>query len=79
MLQAVGEIDVKEFSVAAPAFLTLLAIPLLFSIADGIGLGLITAAMIGFLPGQKTRLSGFGYALAAVFLLKFLSIFPFAK
>ena len=41
MLQAVVEIDMQDAATAVPAALTLVGIPLLFSVADGIGLGLI--------------------------------------
>ena len=46
--------------VALPAVLTLLAIPLTFSIAEGIGLGLIAAALLALglvLPIRKASLS----------------------
>jgi AGZA family xanthine/uracil permease-like MFS transporter len=38
MMQSVVEIDMEDFRIAAPAVLTMLAIPLMFSIADSIAI-----------------------------------------
>ena len=46
MLQSISEIDMSDFKTAAPAVLTLLGIPLTFSVAEGIGFGLISAALL---------------------------------
>ncbi|HQW30408.1 MAG TPA: NCS2 family permease, partial [Verrucomicrobiales bacterium] len=46
MMQSITEIEMGDFTVAVPAVLTLLAIPLTFSIAEGIGMGLISAAVL---------------------------------
>jgi AGZA family xanthine/uracil permease-like MFS transporter len=77
MLQSAVEIDLREFSTAAPAALTLLAIPLTFSIAEGIGLGLIAAAIVALGTGRARTLPAFGYLIALVFFLQFFGIFPF--
>jgi adenine/guanine/hypoxanthine permease len=77
MMQSALEIDLADFRIAAPAVLTILAIPLTFSIADGIGLGLICAAVIALGTGRPRRLPLLGYLIAAVFFLEFFGIFPF--
>jgi AGZA family xanthine/uracil permease-like MFS transporter len=77
MMQSVIEIDMKDFTVAAPAVLTILAIPLTFSIAEGIGLGLITATVLAVALGRPKSLTPVGYAVAAVFFLEFFKIWPF--
>jgi AGZA family xanthine/uracil permease-like MFS transporter len=77
MMQSVVEIDLKDFVVAAPAVLTIVAIPLTFSIAEGIGLGLIAAAVLALGTGRPRSLTGVGYAVAAVFFLEFFRIWPF--
>jgi AGZA family xanthine/uracil permease-like MFS transporter len=69
MMQSVGEVDLKEFRVAMPVVLTLIGIPLTFSIAEGIGIGLVCAAVLSV--GGR-RLSWVGYGLAVVFGVKFL-------
>jgi AGZA family xanthine/uracil permease-like MFS transporter len=77
MLQSVAEIDMRDFTAALPAALTLVAIPLLFSIADGIGLGLIASAILAVAAGRPGALTATGYILAAVFSLPFFKVFPF--
>jgi len=77
MLQAVAEIRMQDVVTAVPAVLTLLGIPLLFSVADGIGLGLIASAVLALGSGRPRELTIAGYAIAAVFLLQFFKVFPF--
>ena len=77
MMQSVKEIDMADFKTAAPAVLTIIGIPLTFSIAEGIGLGLISAALLALAVGEPRRLTSFGYVVAAVFFLQFFKIWPF--
>ncbi|MSU22823.1 MAG: NCS2 family permease [Opitutus sp.] len=77
MMQSVVDIDLKDFTVAAPAVLTILAIPLTFSIADGIGLGLICAALLALALGDSKKMTVAGYAVAVIFFLEFFKIWPF--
>jgi AGZA family xanthine/uracil permease-like MFS transporter len=77
MMQSIVEIDMKDFTVAAPAVLTIIAIPLTFSIAEGIGLGLICAALLALALGKSEKMTAVGYAVAAVFFLQFFKIWPF--
>ena len=79
MLQSVTEIDMRDFAVATPAVLTVLGIPLLFSIADGIGLGLIASAVLAVAVGRPRALTATGYVIAAIFFLQFFKIFPFGQ
>ena len=78
MLQSVAEIKMDDFRVAAPAMLTILCIPLTFSIAEGIGLGLICAALLALASGKPKAFPTMGYVIAAVFFLEFFHIFPFS-
>jgi len=77
MVQSAVEIDMRDFAIAAPAVLTLLAIPLTFSIAEGIGLGLMATVVLAIGTGGARRLPAFTYVIAAVFFLQFFAIFPF--
>ncbi|MBL9211194.1 MAG: NCS2 family permease [Opitutaceae bacterium] len=74
MMQSITEIDMSDFTTAAPAVLTIIGIPLTFSIAEGIGLGLITAALMGLALREPNRLTAFGYGVAAVFFLEFFHV-----
>jgi AGZA family xanthine/uracil permease-like MFS transporter len=77
MMQSVIEIDLADFKTAAPAVLTIFAIPLTFSIAQGIGLGLICAALVALGLGRPRDLPAMGYGVAAMFFLSFFRIWPF--
>jgi len=77
MLQSVVEIEMNDFALAAPAVLTLLAIPLTFSIAEGVGIGLIAAALLALALGKPKSFTPVGYIVAAIFFLQFFKLFPF--
>ena len=77
MMQSIVEIDMTDFKIAAPAVLTMLAIPLTFSIAEGIGLGIITAALLAIFLGEGKKITTVGYIVAVVFFLEFFKIWPF--
>jgi len=69
MFQAVAEIKLADFGEAMPAVITLLCIPLTFSIAEGLGLGVIAFALIALATGRARSVPAFTYGLAGVFFL----------
>ena len=77
MMQSIAEIDMHDFTTAAPAVLMILGIPLTFSIAEGTGLGLVSAAFLAAALREPRRLSLVGYLFAGVFFLQFFHIWPF--
>ncbi|MEI6339025.1 MAG: NCS2 family permease, partial [Verrucomicrobiota bacterium] len=72
MFEGVTDLDLSKFEIAAPAILTIIAMPLTYSISTGIGLGLIALVALGVGSGQARQIAFVRYALAAVFLLHFL-------
>ena len=79
MMQSVREIEMTEFKQAVPAVLTIIGIPLTFSIAAGIGLGLIAAAVLALGTGGARKFPAYGYVIAAIFFLEFFHLFPFGQ
>jgi AGZA family xanthine/uracil permease-like MFS transporter len=77
MMQSVVEIDMSDFETAAPAVLTIFAIPLTFSIAQGIGIGLICSVLLSVGMGKARKVPVIGYIVAAMFFLSFFRIPPF--
>lgn len=77
MMQSVTEIDMHDFKVAMPAVLTLLAVPLTFSIAEGIGVGLMATALLAVGLGEAKKMTPLGYVLAMVFFAQFFHLWPF--
>jgi len=69
MFQSVAELKLDDFTEAAPIFLIIAGIPLSFSIAEGIGLGLIAYAVLKLVTGRAGSTSILTYVLAAIFSL----------
>ena len=72
MLATVTEIRWTEPLVAVPAFLTVILIPLTYSIANGLGFGIIAWAALHLAAGKLNRKDWLLYLLAALFLVRFL-------
>jgi AGZA family xanthine/uracil permease-like MFS transporter len=72
MLTTVTEIRWTEPLVAVPAFLTVILIPLTYSIANGLGFGIIAWAVLHLAAGKVTRKDWLLYLLAGLFLVRFL-------
>jgi AGZA family xanthine/uracil permease-like MFS transporter len=56
MARALEELEWADVGESAPAVVTAIAVPLSYSIADGIGLGFITYALIKIVSGQASQL-----------------------
>jgi len=69
MFQSVAQLNLRELEEAAPAFIIIIATPLTFSIAEGIGLGLVAYALIHLATGRGRQLTWMVYALAGIFAL----------
>src|SRR5215472_8308436 len=72
MLATITEIRWHEPLVAVPAFLTLILIPLTYSIANGLGFGIIAWAVLHLVTGNWRREDWLLYTLAALFLARFI-------
>jgi len=72
MLAAITEVHWHEPLVAVPAFLTLILIPFTYSIANGLGFGIIAWAVLHLFAGKARRQDWLLYILAALFLARFI-------
>ncbi len=72
MAQSLAELDWEDMTESAPAVVCALGMPLSFSIADGIGLGFITYAVIKLLSGKIGECPLAVTVIALIFLGKFL-------
>jgi adenine/guanine/hypoxanthine permease len=80
MMSNVREIIWDDYSEAIPAFLIILGIPLSYSIADGIALGVISFVLIKVGSGRWRQVPWLMHGLGVVLLLYFLLIrAPLAK
>src|SRR5580698_10621619 len=72
MLAAITEIQWLDPLVAVPAFLTLVLIPFTYSIANGLGFGIIAWAVLHLFAGKARRQDWLLYVIAALFLARFI-------
>ncbi|EED32514.1 xanthine/uracil/vitamin C permease [gamma proteobacterium NOR5-3] len=71
MARALEDLEWADVAESAPAIVTAIAVPLSYSIADGIGLGFITYALIKIASGHASRCPMAVYVVAGIFMLKF--------
>lgn len=71
MITAVVEIDFNDLTEAVPAYLCLVAMPLLYSISEGIAFGIISYVGINLFTGNKKKITPLMYILAVLFILKY--------
>jgi AGZA family xanthine/uracil permease-like MFS transporter len=72
MLSTISEIHWRDPLIAVPAFLTLVLIPFTYSIANGLGFGVISWAALHLVTGKLRRQDWLLYVLAVLFLARFI-------
>jgi AGZA family xanthine/uracil permease-like MFS transporter len=72
MMSSVAEIAWSDPEVAIPAFLTIMTIPLTYSIANGLAFGFTAFTLLKVLRGKFRQVNWFMYALTALFVLRFI-------
>lgn len=72
MLTSLQHVEWDDVLQAVPVAVVLIMMPLTFSIADGIGMGFISYALLCLLTGQLHRTTLSVWVLAAVFIAKFI-------
>jgi AGZA family xanthine/uracil permease-like MFS transporter len=72
MTESIARIDWKDFTEAFPAFVTILATPLTFSIATGLSLGLISYTLVKVAAGKFREVSLVLWILTALFILRYI-------
>ncbi|PUB09537.1 NCS2 family permease [Paenisporosarcina sp. OV554] len=71
MVSALGKIDWTKFEIAVPAFLTMIAMPLGYSIATGIAFGFIFYPITMVVSGKGKQVHPIMYGLFVIFILYF--------
>lgn len=72
MLTSILKVNFEDIGESVPAYLALIAMPFFYSIAEGIAFGIISYVIINLVIGNKKRISGLMYVLAAVFILRYM-------
>jgi len=71
MTESIGRVEWNDFTEAIPAFVTLLATPLTFSIATGLSLGLISFTLVKVAAGKIREVSPVIWILTALFIFRY--------
>lgn len=74
MLAPIKDINLNDFAESIPAFITLVMMPLTYSISDGILCGIIAYVAINMLCGNWKKLNPTLYVLAVLFVMKYIFI-----
>jgi len=69
MMKSLKKVDWDDVTEAIPAFITLLMMPLTYSIANGIALGIVTYPIVKLLSGKGKQIHWFTWILAILFVL----------
>ena len=74
MVSSVTEIrfDDDNLTEAIPAYIAIIAMPLFYSISEGISLGIISYVVLNAVTGKAKKVSPLMYVLAALFVLKYI-------
>ncbi|SFR87885.1 putative MFS transporter, AGZA family, xanthine/uracil permease [Agromyces sp. CF514] len=71
MMAQIRDLDLSNFSVLLPVFLTVVVMPLTYSIANGIGAGFVAWVVVRSLSGKAKTISPLLWIVAAGFVLYF--------
>ena len=74
MMEPVVRIDWTNFREAIPAFVTLILMPVAYSISDGILIGMITYVVLNALTGRAKEISPTMWVLAVLFIARYIFI-----
>lgn len=74
MLTSVTKIDLDDYSEAIPSFIAIIAMPFMYSISEGIAMGVISYVVINLVTGKvkEKKISALMYVLAVLFVLKYI-------
>ena len=71
MISPIMKIDLNDFTEAIPAFLTIIMMPLTYSIAQGIVFGMLSYVILKLLTGRHKEVKPIMYIIAVLFIIKF--------
>ncbi len=76
MLTSIVKIDFSDYTEAIPCFIAIIAMPFMYSISEGIAMGVISYVAINLITGKakEKKSSALMYVLAVLFVLKYVLI-----
>ena len=74
MMQQVTKIDFDDLTEAIPAFIAIIAMPFMYSVSEGIAMGVISYVVLNLVSGKRDKLTKLMYVLAVLFVLKYMLV-----
>lgn len=76
MITSITKIDFRDYTEAVPCYIAMIAMPFMYSISEGIAMGVISYVVINLLTGRakEKKISLLMYVLAVLFVLKYILI-----
>ena len=76
MITSVARINFEDYTEAIPAYIAIIAMPLMYSISEGISLGVISYVIINTATGNgaKKNINPLMYVLAVLFVIKYIML-----
>ena len=74
MMQQVSKIDFNDLTEAIPAFIAIIAMPFMYSVSEGIAMGVISYVVLNLVSGKRDKLTKLMYVLAVLFVLKYMLV-----
>ncbi len=71
MMSPILKISLDDYTESIPAFLSIIMMPLTYSIADGIAFGMVSYVLLKVLSGKHKEINLLMYILTAIFILKY--------
>lgn len=72
MVSSIIKVDFEDLTEAVPAYLCMLAMPLAYSISEGITIGVISYVIINLCSGKAKKVKPLMYILAVLFIFKYI-------
>ena len=76
MMTSITRIDFEDYTEAIPAYIAIIAMPFMYSISEGIAMGVISYVIVNLIAGNAStkRISPLMYALALLFVVKYIML-----
>ena len=74
MMTSIVKINFEDLTEAIPAFAAIIAMPFMYSISEGISMGVISYTIIKLISGKRKDISPLMYVLAILFIMKYIFI-----
>ena len=72
MVSAIIKVDFEDMTEAVPAYLCMLAMPLAYSISEGIAIGVISYVILNLCGGKAKKITPLMYVLCVLFIVKYI-------